>query len=189
MASFLTFKTALSIESLSVLFIEVDPFLPLIIVSFLLLKFYIIDNKDQKCYESCADFHIEGKSEYWDFYDYVIIIWPKGETYLNAVGCHVGDKTDNRISVLLQHDIVGTLKQNNDKVCYMQEGPSWFFNDYGIPEQFTYYNQIASSDIIFAHNEHDTKWYRGLFPNKDVRVLPSLMVETNIKDLEWKPED
>tara|TARA_Y100001970_G_scaffold289405_1_gene419633 strand:+ start:1757 stop:2032 length:276 start_codon:yes stop_codon:yes gene_type:complete len=60
-------------------------FLPLIIVSFLLLKFYIIDNKDQKCYESCADFHIEGKSEYWDFYDYVIdmgdTIWIDKECY------------------------------------------------------------------------------------------------------------
>jgi len=122
-------------------------------------------------------------------YDYVIIIWPKGETYLNAVGCHIGDKTDNRISVLLQHDIVGTLKQNNDKVCYMQEGPSWFFNDYGIPEQFSYYNQIASSDIIFCHNEHDTKWYRGLFPGKDVQVIPSLLIEDSIKDVEWKPQD
>ena len=123
-------------------------------------------------------------------YDYVIIIWPKGETFLNQVGCELGHNNHNRISDLLENiDIVDTLKQSNKNICYMQEGPTWFCNDYNLPDQFNYYNQIASSDIIFAHNEHDTKWYKGLFPDKDVRVLPSLMVETNIDGLEWKPED
>ncbi len=123
-------------------------------------------------------------------YDYVIIIWPKGETFLNQVGCELGTNNHNKVSDLLGNiDIVGTLKLNNKKICYMQEGPTWFCNDYNLPDQFNYYNQIASSDIIFAHNEHDTKWYKGLFPDKDVRVMPSLMVENNIKDLEWKPED
>ena len=71
----------------------------------------------------------------------------------------------------------------------MQEGPSWFFNDYSIVDQFHYYNQIAESDIIFCHNIHDIKWYKGLFPNKDVRVMQTLMIDHLVKDIEPKKEN
>ena len=122
-------------------------------------------------------------------YDYVIIIWPKGDTFLNQIGCELGVNNHNPISDLLNVNIVDTLKQSNENVCYMQEGPTWFCNDYNLPDQFAYYNQIASSDIIFAHNEHDTKWYKGLFPNSDIRVMPTLMIEEIIRGIKWKPQD
>lgn len=123
-------------------------------------------------------------------YDYVIIIWPKGETFLNQVGCELGENNVNRISGALREiDLVATLKQYNKNVCYMQEGPTWFCNDYELIDQFNFYNQIISSDIIFAHNEHDTKWYRGLFPNKRVEIMPTLMIDEIIKHIEWKPQD
>ena len=123
-------------------------------------------------------------------YDYVVIIWPKGETFLNQVGCELGVNNHNRISDLLENvNIVDTLKQSNKNICYMQEGPTWFCNDYNLPDQFNYYNQIAASDIIFTHNEHDTKWYKGLFPDKDIRVMPTLMIEDNLNNLKWTPED
>jgi len=123
-------------------------------------------------------------------YDYVIIIWPKGDTFLNQVGCELGENNRNPVSEILQNiDIVGNLKLNNKNICYMQEGPTWFCNDYNLPDQFNYYNQIAKSDIIFAHNEHDTKWYKGLFPNKRIEIMPTLMIEEVIKDVEWKPLD
>ena len=122
-------------------------------------------------------------------YDLVIIIWPKGKTYLNSEGLTMKSDEHNVLEKYLDDDIVGTLKRSNKKVAYMQEGPSWFFNDYTIPQQFKYYNQISESDIIFCHNEKDVSWYGGLFPDKDVRVLQSLMKDTLIKDIEWKPED
>ena len=75
-------------------------------------------------------------------YDYVVIIWPKGETFLNQVGCELGVNNVNPNSLLLQNvDIVGTLKLNNKNICYMQEGPTWFCNDYNLPDQFNFYNQ------------------------------------------------
>lgn len=122
-------------------------------------------------------------------YDLVIIIWPKGKTYLNSEGLRMESDIPNLLTKYLDLDIVQTLKKNNGKVAYMQEGPSWFFNDYTIEEQFKYYNQIAESDIIFCHNIKDVDWYKGLFPNMEVRVLQSLMKDTLIKDIEWKPED
>ena len=123
-------------------------------------------------------------------YDYVIIIWPKGKTFLDQVGCELGENNVNPVSNILNTiDFVGTLKLHNKNVCYMQEGPTWFCNDYNLSDQFNYYNQIDSSDIIFAHNEHDCKWYRGLFPDKEVRVMPTLMIDELVKDIEWKPQD
>ncbi len=122
-------------------------------------------------------------------YDLIIIIWPKGKAYLNSEGIKMKSNEPNLLEKYLSVDVVGTLKENNKFVCYMQEGPCWFFNDYTIPEQFTYYNQIASSDIIFCHNEHDKKWYKGLYPDKPVFVLQSLMIEDSIQNVEWKPQE
>ncbi len=124
-------------------------------------------------------------------FDLVIIIWPKGKTYLNATGEQLALKSaePNILEKYLNVDIVSTLKRGNKKVAYMQEGPSWFCNDYTVPQQFKYYNQIFESDIIFCHNKKDISWYKGLFPDKTVRVLQSLMIDTLIKDIKWRPED
>src|SRR5210317_433417 len=59
----------------------------------------------------------------------------------------------------------------------MQEGPFWFFQDYELSNQIHYYNNLVESDIIFAHNEQDARYYKGLIGHKDVRVLQSLMIE------------
>jgi hypothetical protein len=122
-------------------------------------------------------------------YELVIIIWPKGKAYLNSEGLTMKSDEKNVLEKYLDIDIVGILKGKNKKVAYMQEGPAWFFNDYTIPQQFNYYNQIAESDIIFCHNKKDVSWYKGLFLNKDVRVMQSLMIDKLIKDIKWNPED
>ena len=120
--------------------------------------------------------------------DHVFIIIPKGEVFLNAVGVKLSDKT-NPISKLLELDIVPTLKSNNNKVHYIQEGPSWLFNDYEIIDQLNFYNTLSECDSIFAHNEYDTKFYQGLFPSKQINVMPTLLIEDLIKYVIPKPED
>ena len=57
--------------------------------------------------------------------DHVFIIFPKGETFLNAVGLKLSD-SPNPVSDLLNSNMVEVLKSNNKKVHYIQEGPSWF---------------------------------------------------------------
>jgi hypothetical protein len=61
-------------------------------------------------------------------YDHIFIIFPKGILNLNAVGAKIANQP-NPNSSLLELDIIGTLKQNNNKVHYIQEGPCWLFNE------------------------------------------------------------
>jgi len=79
---------------------------------------------------------------------------------------------------------VNRLKQYCDKVGVMQEGPHWYFQDYPLENQITYFNNLTDADIIFAHNESDCKYFRGLVNNADVRVLRSLMIEDAVGDID-----
>ena len=121
-------------------------------------------------------------------YDHVFIIIPKGLVYLNAVGSKLSDDK-NPTSNWLSSNFIDTLKSNNKKVHYIQEGPSWLFNDYEIIDQFNFYNSLSNCDSIFAHNEYDMKFYKGLFPNKEINRMPTLLVEDLIKDIIPQPED
>jgi hypothetical protein len=75
------------------------------------------------------------------------------------------------------------LKGVCKQVGIMQEGPFWYFQDYSLPEQVHYFNNLMSADIIFVHNEQDRKYYKGLTDHPDVRVLRSLMVEDPITEV------
>jgi hypothetical protein len=82
---------------------------------------------------------------------------------------------------------INSIKLSCKKVAVMQEGPNWFWQDYTLDKQVWYFNTLTSADIIFSHNELDRKYYQGLTAHKDVRVMPSLMIEDAIGEL--KPED
>ena len=71
----------------------------------------------------------------------------------------------------------------------MQEGPHWWYNDYELADQINFYNMVASCDGILCHNTHDFHYYTGLFPDKHVAVMPTLMIEDPIKGLNWQPQD
>ena len=121
-------------------------------------------------------------------YDHVFIIFPKGKTFLSAEGSRLVEGI-NPVSTLLNSDLIKILKGNNKKVYYVQEGPHWWWNDYEIIDQINFYNMLAEVDAIFAHNYEDQKYYTGLFPNKVITTIPTLMIEDSIKDIEWKPEE
>jgi hypothetical protein len=72
------------------------------------------------------------------------------------------------------------LKQYCDKIGMLQEGPFWYYQDYDLTKQIQYYNNRILSDIIFTHNYSDKTYYEGLTNHKDVRVIPSLMIEDAI---------
>lgn len=116
-------------------------------------------------------------------YDHVFLIFPKGEVYLNAVGSKLSDKI-NPISALLQSNFYQFLKDRNKRLHFVQEGPHWLFNDYEIIDQINFYNLISECDSIFAHNEQDRRYYAGMFPNKPVHIMQTLMIETLVKDMQ-----
>lgn len=135
-----------------------------------------------------ADHHSIHKSEEVRGYDHVFIIFPKGKTFLSAEGSSLINAI-NPVSPLLNSNFIDVLKENNKKVHYVQEGPHWWWNDYEVVDQINFYNMLAKVDKIFAHNFSDLNYYAGLFPNKDISLIPTLMIEYSIKDIEWKPED
>jgi hypothetical protein len=79
---------------------------------------------------------------------------------------------------------INVLRQQCKKVAVMQEGPNWYWQDYDLPRQVWYFNTLTTADIIFTHNELDKKYYQGLTGHLDVRVMPSLMIEDSIGDLQ-----
>jgi hypothetical protein len=79
---------------------------------------------------------------------------------------------------------INVLRQQCKKVAVMQEGPNWYWQDYDLPRQVWYFNTLTAADIIFTHNELDKKYYQGLTGHLDVRVMPSLMIEDSIGDLQ-----
>jgi len=78
---------------------------------------------------------------------------------------------------------VSRYKTKCKKVGVMQEGPFWYFQDYPLPNQIHYFNNLVEADIIFAHNESDVKYFKGLTDHQDVRVLRSLMIEDPIQNI------
>lgn len=79
---------------------------------------------------------------------------------------------------------INDLKLSCNKIAVMQEGPNWYWQDYDLAKQIWYYNTLTSADIIFTHNEIDRKYYQGLTDHSDVRVLPSLMIEDAIGEVQ-----
>mgnify|MGYP000323951591 CR=1 FL=1 len=75
---------------------------------------------------------------------------------------------------------VPALKTKCKKVGIMQEGPFWYFQDYPLANQVHYFNNLMAADIIYVHNQQDSKYYQGLTNHPDVRVLQSLMIEDPI---------
>jgi hypothetical protein len=122
-------------------------------------------------------------------YDKVFIIFPKGELYLNAVGTKLSDKI-NPVSTLLRTDIVSALRsRDNSKIYYIQEGPHWLWNDYEMQDQVGFFNFVSSCDGVYAHNQSDTKYYKGMFPHLEVKIIPTLMIDSLLTDITPHPED
>lgn len=116
-------------------------------------------------------------------YDKVFVIFPKGRVYLDSCGSQLIEDR-NPVSDLLRKEIIDRLKLNNRKVYIVQEGPHWWWNDYNIADQIRFYNMMVSCDSIFAHNEHDVKYYRGMFPNVPVHIIPTLMIDSIVEDIQ-----
>lgn len=122
-------------------------------------------------------------------YDHVFVIFPKGKTFLSAEGSCLIESATNPVSELLDSDIISELKQSNAKVHYVQEGPHWWFNDYEIADQINFFNMLQRVDSIYAHNESDAQYYRGLCKDTSVHVIPTLMIETLTKQIIPTPDE
>lgn len=122
-------------------------------------------------------------------YTNVFLIIPKGKLFLSAEGSEIIQPQTQLLSDLLKSDIVEILKNNNTNVYYIQEGPSWWFNDYSVEDQFNFINILSKVDKIFAHNEYDINFYKGWFPDKEIFSIPTLIINNTIQNIKWNPEN
>ena len=80
----------------------------------------------------------------------------------------------------LNIDVVNQLKRVCKKYAFMQEGPSWFFQDLPLRESFWFYDIMVNADFVLAHNDRDKEYYEGLL-NKECYINPTLMIEDSIQ--------
>jgi len=97
-------------------------------------------------------------------YDLGIIILPK-----------------KNISQLMQVDLIKQMRKVCKKIGYMQEGPSWYFQDYPMDQQIWFYNILMEVDVIFGHNQADVDYFKGLTEKKHIYQNKSLMITDSIE--------
>ena len=117
-------------------------------------------------------------------YDVVIILFPQGNVMVDCHGVELPLRKPDVLGSILNQSIIDILHKNNSKVYHMQEGPIWLFNEYSIENQFNYYSNLSKCDALLVHNESDISWYRGLIPDKPIYVMPTLMIEIMLKNIE-----
>lgn len=122
----------------------------------------------QQCLLNAPNIHYSNINIVNEKFDVAILLIPKTEQDRNE---------------LYNLDIVNESRKIAGKVWFMQEGPSWIFQDLPIHQQFWHYNVLASVDGILCENETDIPYFKGLIGNsKPVWDIPSVMVEDLIKD-------
>lgn len=123
-------------------------------------------------------------------YDAVFVILPKLRTYLSADASQMMEPVQDPKASLCNPSFIEFLQSKNKKVYIIQEGPNWLFNDYEIKQQYDHYMCLEKCDGIFVHNKLDKRFYEGLtYGNQKVEVIPTLMIEDTLKDIEPKAED
>ena len=98
-------------------------------------------------------------------YDLGIVIIPKNKEHL------------------FDYPLIDNMKRVCSKIATMQESTYWYWQGGSVQTQLWYHNILQSMDIIFCHNDHDLKYYKGI---TDVRceLLQTLMIEDKVKEYE-----
>ncbi len=86
-----------------------------------------------------------------------------------------------KIEQLMQFPLIEQMKRLCKKIGYMQEGPYWYFQDYPMEQQIWFYNTLMDMDVIFAHNEIDVEYYKGLTGKENVFQNKSLIIEDRVE--------
>ena len=86
-------------------------------------------------------------------------------------------------------DLMKNLKSKFSSVFVIQEGEVGYYSHRSVTEQVWWYSQLYYSDRLYVHNQHDTKYFKGLFPNVDIRVIRTIMSDTAIDKTKLLPKE
>ena len=102
------------------------------------------------------------------------------------IGIVIIPKTN--VEAISEYPMIQEMRRVCKKIGFMQEGPSWYFQDYPMLQQIWFYNCLMEMDFILAHNQADVDYFKGLTGKEKVYQNPSLMITDEIKPT-TKPED
>ncbi|MBC8428471.1 hypothetical protein H8D04_01165 [bacterium] len=120
----------------------------------------------QMCALNADHFPLYDVDKIAEGYDHVVLMIPKTQ-----------QDRDNLYNI----DIVSKSRRVGKHVWFMQEGPSWIFQDLPIHQQFWHYNVLMDVDGILTENRTDIPYYRGLVGgDKPIHNIPSLMITDDI---------
>ena len=84
------------------------------------------------------------------------------------------------------HNIVALLKEKFNNVYVYQDGEIGWWNQVDTKLQVWWFNQLSESDGILAPNSSDISFYKGLFPNKKIKVIRSVMTDEGLDKTKFK---
>jgi len=117
----------------------------------------------------------------------------EGKTYKGSLLYNIGkgDFEKPYISDLYHnhHNIVSKLKEKFEKVYIYQDGEIGWWNQVDTRLQAWWYNQLISSDGILVPNSTDVSFYKGIFPNKKIKVIRSVMTDEGLDKTKFKPKE
>ena len=120
-------------------------------------------------------------------------ILTEGKTYKGSLLYNIGKGGFEKpyISDLYHnyHNVVIQLKEKFEEVYIYQDGEIGWWNQVDTRLQAWWYNQLRAANGILVPNSTDIPFYKGLFPDKDIKVIRSVMTDEGLDKTKFKPQE
>jgi hypothetical protein len=117
----------------------------------------------------------------------------EGKTYKGSLLYNIGkgDFEKPYISDLYHnyHNIVSLLQEKFEGVYIYQDGEIGWWNQVDTRLQAWWYNQLRAASGILVPNSTDVSFYKGLFPDKEIKVIRSVMTDEGLDKSKFKPKE
>ena len=117
----------------------------------------------------------------------------EGKTYKGSLLYNIGKGGFEKpyISDLYHnyHNVVGLLQEKFEGVYIYQDGEIGWWNQVDTRLQAWWYNQLRSASGILVPNSTDVSFYKGLFPDKEIKVIRSVMTDKGLDKTKFKPKE
>jgi len=120
-------------------------------------------------------------------------ILDEGKTYKGSLMYNIGKGGFEKpyISDLYHnyHNVVSLLQEKFEGVYIYQDGEIGWWNQVDTRLQAWWYNQLRASSGILVPNSTDVSFYKGLFPDKEIKVIRSVMTDEGLDKTKFKPKE
>ena len=116
-----------------------------------------------------------------------------GKTYKGSILYNIGKGGFEKpyISDLYHnyHNVVSLLQEKFDEIYIYQDGEIGWWNQVDTRLQAWWYNQLRAANGILVPNSTDIPFYKGLFPDKEIKVIRSVMTDEGLDKTKFKPQE